>query len=377
MIRAAAACSGGLLGRAGAALWCAATSRGFAAAGSAAAEPYKVGLIGLGRMGARMAPRLLDAGHDLVVNDSNGLAVERIREIGAQHPNGSVTVRDSPAALAATPGVGAVLTVLPDPASLTEVFTGARGLLAAPGGLRPSLFINISTVDPDTARRLAERVARAQLAPGAAPLTASGRPALLDAPATGGVAGAEGGALCFSVGAADAADIGAARPLLRVLGSHITHCGPVGAGSVAKLCNALVMSSTMVAVAEALALGKRLNLDPAVLTDVLLSGSGRSWVVEKNNPAPGVAADSPASNGYRPGQQVDQVREQLLMLIAAGERVHSPTPMAKFAEEQYRVLHDEGVGGKDFSAIYRYRYGSGCDNAEWKSGEQLFSSQIP
>jgi 3-hydroxyisobutyrate dehydrogenase-like beta-hydroxyacid dehydrogenase len=285
----------------------------------------------------------------------------------------SVTVRDSPAEVSATDGVGLVLTVLPDAASLEEVFLGPAGLLRAPGGIRPSLFVNVSTVDPDTARRLAAEV---RAAPLAAPAPGRAAAALLDAPATGGVPGAESGELVFCVGADDAADIEAARPTLELLGRRIAHCGPVGAGSVAKLvrapclarpprgstggaegegrgrpagagrgtawprhpwlpprfapplcsrasesvpacsaapaspwplypalalptslrgtprplppsqpppptfhrgpqCNALVMSASMTAVSEALALGKRMGVDPAVLTDVLQSGSGR------------------------------------------------------------------------------------------------------
>lgn len=344
-------------------------------ASSAACD--KVGFVGLGRIGSRLVPRLLDQGHEVVLHDNNKLALARIAEIGAQHPNGTVTVRDSPAELAATEGVDVVFTVLPDPAALDSVFLGTEGLLRAPGGLRPSLFINVSTVDPDMVRRLAGEVRRAPLAEGARAITASGRPALLDAPATGGVVGAEAGELCFCVGVEDEADLKTARPFLDLLGGHITHCGPVGSGSVAKLCNALVMSASMAAVSEALALGKRLNVDPAVLTDVLNSGSGRCWAAEKYNPVPGIVPGTPANNGYRAGQQVDQVREQLLMLMKAGERVHSPTPMARFTEEQYRIMHDEGLGAKDFGAIFRYRYGSGCDNELWKEGHELFSSQIP
>lgn len=348
-----------------------------AAAAAAAGAMQKVGFIGLGRMGARMVPRLLDAGYEVVVEDKNQLALERIVEIGRKHPKGTVTVRDSPAALSATPGIGAVFTVLPDNACLKDVFLGRRGLLAAPGGIHPSLFINVSTIEPDAARELAQRVGRAQLAPGAAPLTKGARPVLLDAPATGGVVGAERGELCFSVGCDEAADLQAARLLLDIVGSHVTHTGPVGTGSVAKLCNALVLGATMAAVSEALALGRRMHLDPAILTDVLNSGSGQSWVSQKYNPVPGVVPGAPAGSGYKAGQQVDQIRDQLLMLIKAGESAHSPTPVARFTEELYEAMHNEGLGGKDFSSIFRYRYGSGCDNPEWKEGEQLFSSQIP
>ena len=65
------------------------------------------------------------------------------------------------------------------------------------------------------------------------------------------------------------------------------------------------------------------------------------------------------------------------MLVAAGDRAHSPTPAAEFAAREYGLLHDEGLGGKDFSAVFRYRYGAGCDNPEWKEGQQLFSAQAP
>lgn len=351
-------------------------ARALATSGGAAAAT-KVGLVGLGRVGSRFLNRLLDAGHEVVLHDSNKLAVDRALAAGKAHPAGIVSARDSPAEIAAEEGTNIVLTVLPDNSSLEEVFHGRRGLLRAPGGLRTSLFVNISTVEPRTVQRLAAAVRAARVAPGATPLTASGVPELLDAPATGGVVGADSGTMCFCVGAGSVADVEAARPVLDVLGNHITHTGPVGSGSVAKLCNALVMSASMTAVAEALALGRRMGVDPAVLSDVLNSGSGRTWAGEVYSPAPGVCPGAPASQGYRAGQEVDQVRAQLRMLIRAGEAAHSPVPCARFTEQIYSTMHDEGLGDMDFSSVYRFAYGSGCDNPAWQEGQQLHSAAAP
>uniref|UniRef100_A0A383VQ04 3-hydroxyisobutyrate dehydrogenase-like NAD-binding domain-containing protein n=1 Tax=Tetradesmus obliquus TaxID=3088 RepID=A0A383VQ04_TETOB len=197
----------------------------------------------------------------------------------------------------------------------------------------------------------------------------------------------------------------AAAPILRTMGSHIIHCGDHGAGISAKLCNNLVLAASMAALAEALALGKRMGLDPAVLTDVVNRGAARCWSSETYNPVPGVLQDPllPSNRGYKaglplsnvsehlnmlleaakvaksptPGLPLSNVSEHLNMLLEAAKVAKSPTPVARSVQSLYERVEQEGLGDKDFSSVFRYVYGSGCDNTEWKDGQQLFSSHVP
>ena len=346
---------------------------------TAASAAAKVGFIGLGHLGARMVPRLLDAGHDVVLHDNNKLAVMRALEIGEQHPNASVFVADSPAKLASTEGVDVLFTSVPSVDAVKDVYLSNSGVLAAHGGVVPSLLVNMSTVDPATARQLAAAAATTPRSKQSPPLAGLpvGYPTFLDAPVSGGIVAADSGTLNFMVGCSSDSALQAAEPFLRVLGSSITRVGNVGAGSAAKLCNTLVAASSMAAVSEALALGRRLGLEPATLTRVLNSGSGRCWASEAYNPVPGVQPGAPSSNSYRAGLGVDMVLSQLMLLIQAAEGAESPVPVARSTQQLYNGISEEGLGDKDFSCIYRYQYGQGCNNMEWQEGQQLFSAQIP
>jgi 3-hydroxyisobutyrate dehydrogenase len=233
-------------------------------------------------------------------------------------------------------------------------------------------------VDPSTARKIAEAAAKTKLAPKARPLPglSTSTATFLDAPVSGGVVGADAGSLSFMVGGNKAA-LEVLKPYLQSMGTHVTYCGSSGAGAAARLCNTLVVGASMAAVSEALALGRRLGLQPETLTDVLNNSSGRCWSSERYNPVPGILPDVPSSKGYKGGLPTDFVHQQLEMLITAAEAAHSPVPVAKRMKELYEHIHDEGLGDKDFSSIFRYVYGQGCDNMEWKEGQQLFSSQVP
>eukprot|EP00878_Enallax_costatus_P038088 GHUV01043239.1.p1 GENE.GHUV01043239.1~~GHUV01043239.1.p1 ORF type:complete len:205 (+),score=65.85 GHUV01043239.1:253-867(+) len=185
------------------------------------------------------------------------------------------------------------------------------------------------------------------------------RPHIVDAPVTGATVGADAGTLTFMVGGEPAA-ADAATPLLHHMGKHIIYCGNHGAGLAAKMCNNLVLAASMAAVAEALAVGKRLGLDPKILTQVLNSGAARCWSSEVYNPVPGVIQDDiPSNRGYKNGLATHVVNEHLQMLLEAAQTAHSPVPVAKMVQHLYDKIDHEGLGDKDFSSVYRYVYGSG------------------
>ncbi|WIA21939.1 hypothetical protein OEZ85_004305 [Tetradesmus obliquus] len=366
---------------------------------SAAALGHKVGFIGLGKMGSRMVNHLLDAGTNVVAFDQNRLALNRAKDVAQQHPHGTLEARDCPADISSDPEVPVVITMLRNASDVRDCYLGANGLFKVPGGPSASLFVDCTTVDTATTRKLAAAAGMLQLSPKAPKMPgmalADGKPHLIDAPVTGAVTGAEAGTLTFMVGGNKSA-AEAAAPILRTMGSHIIHCGDHGAGISAKLCNNLVLAASMAALAEALALGKRMGLDPAVLTDVLNRGAARCWSSETYNPVPGVLEDPllPSNRGYKAGLPLSNVSEHLNMLLEAAKVAKSPTPVARSVQSLYeRVeqeglvarsvqslyerVEQEGLGDKDFSSVFRYVYGSGCDNTEWKDGQQLFSSQVP
>lgn len=343
----------------------------------------KVGWVGLGRMGSRMVKHLLDAGNNVVVYDSNELALMRAKDVAKENKWGDrLEVRRCPADLASDSDIPVVLTMLSNATACKEVYLGSKGLFKVPGGPRASVFVDCTTVDPTTTRQLAAAAGMLRLHDKAAfpegYTLRDGKPHLLDAPVSGGVVAADAGDLTFMVGGHPRA-AEAVTPLLKQMGKSVIYCGKHGAGLIARLCNTLVVAASMAAVSESLAVGKRLGVDAKVLTEVLNSGSARCWASEVYNPVPGVLEDStlPSNNGYKPGLPASTINEHLGMLLDAAQTAKSPAYLARNVMSLYEKINAEGLGDKDFSSIYRYIYGSGSSDAEWKEGQQLYSSQIP
>jgi 3-hydroxyisobutyrate dehydrogenase len=278
----------------------------------------KVGFIGLGNMGAPMARRLLRAGHAVTGYDVAGVAVEGAEAAGS--------------AAAAAAGAEAVVTMLPDGAILARVYAEA-----VPSGRPGALFLDCSTVDVASARAAA------------AAATAAGLLAV-DAPVSGGVAGAEAGTLTFmSGGTAEA--YAAARPLFEAMGARSVHCGASGAGQAAKICNNLILGVSMVGVCEAFGLAERLGLDAHALYDVVSTSSGACWSVTSYCPVPGVGPTSPADHGYRPGFAAELMLKDLGLSQEAAAGVGAATPLGAAATALYREFVAEGGRGRDFSAV--------------------------
>lgn len=218
----------------------------------------RIGVVGLGRMGLAMAETLTSKGHEVTGYDVMAPARERARAAG-------IAVVESLGAL--LEGADLVLASLPRDADVEAIVEGPEGLLTqAPG----RLLVDTSTVAPATTRRLA-------------PLLAGHGHGLIDAPVSGGPAGAAAGALTFMVGGSTA-DVARARPLLDTLGKAVVHVGDSGAGNLAKLVNNLFCATHLVGVGEALRLAEALAVDPARLFEAVNAASGRSAVSEVNLP---------------------------------------------------------------------------------------------
>lgn len=292
-----------------------------------------IGFIGLGNMGGPMALNLVKAGHRLHVFDLSQLAVAQLVEAGAR-------AEDSPGAIACA-DVEIIITMLPAAQHVKSVYLGEDGLLAnvAPG----VLLIDSSTIDPHSAREVAA-AARKQ-----------GNP-LLDAPVSGGTGGAAAGTLTFMVGG-EAEDFDRAHPVLSGMGRNIVHCGATGNGQVAKVANNMLLGISMIGVAEAMALGTSLGMDPKTLAGILNTSSGRCWSSEINNPYPGVLENAPASRGYSGGFGSDLMLKDLGLATEAARQARQPVILGAVAQQLYQSFSLQGHGGLDFSAIIKlYRH---------------------
>jgi 3-hydroxyisobutyrate dehydrogenase len=288
-----------------------------------------IAFIGLGNMGGPMAINLVKAGHQVRVFDLNAEACARVAEQGG--------VRVGSAA-EAVQGAGVVISMLPASQHVEALYLGndeTEGLFAAlPAG---TLVIDCSTIAPASARKVAEAGQTRQLH-------------VLDAPVSGGTAGAAAGTLTFMVGG-NAEDLARAEPLLRNMGQNVFHAGGNGAGQAAKLCNNMLLGILMVGTSEALSLGKSLGLDPAVLAGIMQKSSGANWVLEKYNPVPGIMENAPASRGYSGGFGTDLMLKDLSLAIEAASATRSPVPLGGMAQALYGTHSRAGNGKLDFSSI--------------------------
>lgn len=287
-----------------------------------------IAFIGLGHMGLPMARNLLKAGYRLRVHDLVRSAVD---ELAAE---GATPATDAREAVA---GAAVVITMLPASRHVEGLLLGEDGLLRAiaPG----SLVLECSTIAPESARKVhAEARARGI--------------DLLDAPVSGGTAGAAAGTLTFMVGG-EAAALERARPIFEAMGKNIFHAGPDGAGQVAKVCNNQVLAVQMIATAESMALGVANGLDPAVLAEIMRQSSGGNWVLERYNPWPGVMPNAPASREYEGGFMAELMAKDLGLAQETAQNSLSSTPMGALALQLYRLLLKQGQGRKDFSVVQK------------------------
>jgi len=284
-----------------------------------------IAFVGLGNMGGPMALNLIKAGHPLRVFDLVPAAIEAARTAGAK-------VADSPKAAVA--GVEIIVSMLPASRHVESLYLGAEGLLAsiAPG----ALVIDCSTIAPASSRKVAEAAQARGLR-------------FIDAPVSGGTAGASAGTLTFIVGGS-VEDLESARPILSAMGKNILHAGACGAGQVAKIANNMLLAIHMAGTAEALALGVANGLDPKVLSDIMVKSSGRNWSLEVYNPWPGVQENSAASRGYAGGFGSALMLKDLGLAAEASIASGSAIPLGELARNLY-ALHSAGSGQLDFSSI--------------------------
>ncbi len=202
-----------------------------------------------------------------------------------------------------------------------------------------TLIIDSSTIEASTAKRLSE--------------IGTGRGLqFIDAPVSGGVGGAKAGTLAFMVGSSKE-QFERARPILECMGKNIFHAGDHGAGQIAKACNNMLLAILMTGTCEALNMGVKNGLDPAVLSEIMKQSSGSNWALQLYNPFPGVMEGVPSSNDYQGGFQVNLMFKDLGLAMDLSQQSSSPVPMGSQARALFSLHKAKGNGGLDFSSVLR------------------------
>ena len=286
----------------------------------------RIAFIGLGHMGGGMAPNLAKAGHEVRAFDLSAEALERAGKRGC-------TVAES--AAEACKDAEAVITMLPAGKHVADVYRGTV-FTSAPS---EAILIDCSTIDVETARKLADEAAFAKFT-------------MVDAPVSGGIAAAEGGTLTFMVGGSEEG-FERARPLLEAMGKAVIHAGAPGSGQAAKICNNMLLGATMAATCEAFVLAEKLGLKPQTFFDISSKASGQSWSMTSYCPVPGVGPDTPADRDYEGDFAAALMLKDLKLAMEAAQASGAYTPMGSEAEELYQRFVNLGGAGKDFSALIK------------------------
>jgi 3-hydroxyisobutyrate dehydrogenase len=275
-------------------------------------------------------------GFGVVAYDLSPAALGAVVELGA---------RPAASAAAAAAESDLVVTMLPSASHVERAYLGAGGVLEGIAAGR--LCADMSTVDPATSQRVAARLRERAVR-------------FIDAPVSGGVGGAEKGTLAIMVGG-EAADLEEARPALAAMGANIVHVGAVGAGEVAKLCNNLIAGVATVAVSEAFRIAEGFGVDPRVLTRVIASSTGRTWVMEHGHPVPGIVPEAASSRDYAPGFMVDLMCKDLGLAVDAARALRIPVAVSCAAQQLLRLASSHGYGKKDVSSVYAFLAASSAD----------------
>lgn len=280
-----------------------------------------VGFIGLGIMGGPMAANLVRAGFDVVGYNRSRPKVDHLVEQGARPAAGVAEAAGQ---------ADVVITMLPDSPDVERVALGDDGVLAhVPQG---ALYIDCSTIRPDTSRAVAEAAEDRGVR-------------VLDAPVSGGEAGAVEGSLSIMVGGS-AADVEAARDVLDVVGGTVVHVGPHGAGQTVKAANQLIVAGTIELVAEAIVFLEAYGVDTESAVQVLAGGLAGNRILDKK-------AQGMLAREFTPGFRAELHHKDLGIVTAAAREAGVTTPIGALAAQLMAALNAQGDGALDHSALLK------------------------
>lgn len=285
-----------------------------------------IGFIGLGHMGNPMVQNLLRAQHKVIVYDVIPDAIKTISQQGAQ-------TAESVASLANESDI--IITMVQTSQQVLDLCLNADGIFT--NIKSDALFIDCSSIDIAATKALHVDAKKRQIA-------------MLDAPVSGGVAGANAGTLTFMVGGSST-DFKRAEPILQLMGKKIIYAGAGGSGQAAKICNNLILGISMIGVCEGFVLAEKLGLDQKKFFDISSNASGQCWAMTSYCPVPGIIDNVPANNNYQPGFMAKMMLKDLRLAHHAAEAVNSPVPLGAAATELYELYVNQGMGEVDFSGI--------------------------
>jgi len=288
----------------------------------------KLAFLGLGNMGLPMAINLVNAGHEVRGFDLVQSQLDAFKEAGGSPAN---------SAAEAIEGVEVIISMLPASRHVETLYLGEQGLIATANP--NTLLVDCSTISPKVSQQVAS-------------IAKSKGFSMIDAPVSGGTAGAQAGTLTFMVGG-EAKDLERARPLLEKMGKNIFHAGPSGSGQTVKVCNNMLLGIQMLGTSEALRLGIANGMDPKVLSDIMSKSSGRNWALELYNPCPGVMENVPSSKAYAGGFGVDLMLKDMGLAIENADDLNASVPLGELSRQLYEKHSKAGNGQLDFSSVFK------------------------
>jgi 3-hydroxyisobutyrate dehydrogenase len=286
----------------------------------------KIAFIGLGNMGLPMAKNLFKAGYEVKAFD---LSDRAMMDASQQGLTCGTSLNH------ATMRADILITMLPKGEHVLAVYRDAIENLA-----EGATVIDCSTIDIASTRTMHE-------------LAKINAIESLDAPVSGGVAGANAATLTFMIGGSEST-FAAKRQLFEAMGKNIVYCGATTSGQAAKICNNMILGISMIAVCEAFVLGEKLGLSPDALFEVASTSSGKCWSLTDYCPMPGPVPKSPANRGYQPGFAAELMKKDLLLSQEAASTAEAQTPLGSHAAKLYSMYVEQGGRGVDFSGIIQW-----------------------
>ena len=280
-----------------------------------------IGFIGLGIMGKPMARNLIKAGYSLVVHNRSRAAVEELSKDGAQAAGSAKEVAER---------AEVIITMLPDSPDVELVYTSPEGIFAAakPG----MLFVDMSSISPIVARKLAAEAEKLECN-------------MLDAPVSGGEAGAIVATLSIMIGGRSGA-IERAMPIFQSLGKNLVHVGDAGAGQVTKAANQMVVGTTIAIVSEALVLAAKAGVDPAKVRQALLGGFAQSKILEAHG-------QKMLDRRFEPGFRIRLHEKDMKIALAAGFEYGVPLMVTSQVAQMMSAMDSMGHGDLDHAGLVK------------------------
>lgn len=289
----------------------------------------KVGFIGLGNMGSEMCKNLIMKEYDVVVKDLDPKRESDLATKGAKVATNYGEIADH---------ADYIITMLPASQHVLDLYCGEKGLIKHLK--RGTTAIDCSTVDFTTPKTVGGLLEKRGVS-------------FIDAPVSGGVIAASNASLTFMVGGKEET-LRTAEPILLSMGSKVYHCGPLGSGQIAKMCNNLLLAISAVGVSEIFHLGTKLGMDPKILTSIINHSSGRCWVTDTYHPVPNVLENVPSSRGYKAGFTSQMLLKDLKIAERTAAEVQCKLNVGEVVLNLYTDLCSKKLADKDFTVIYDY-----------------------